>query len=36
MNSEQAIQDYRDKGNVCFKNKNMQDAINYYKKGMCD
>jgi hypothetical protein len=34
MNTEEKIQDFRNKGNICFKNKNISDAIFYYKEGM--
>jgi hypothetical protein len=34
MNVEELIQDFRNKGNACFKNKNFLDAIKYYKEGL--
>jgi len=34
MNSEKLIQDYRKEGNIYFKNKNFQDAIRCYEKGL--
>jgi hypothetical protein len=34
LNSEELIQEYRKKGNLCFNNKNFQDAITHYKKGL--
>jgi hypothetical protein len=34
LNSEELIQDYRAKGNICFRDKNFQDAIEYYKQGL--
>lgn len=34
LNSEELIQDFRSKGNACFKNKNFKDAIRYYEQGL--
>jgi hypothetical protein len=34
LNSEELIQDYRSKGNICFKNKKFRDAIICYEKGL--
>jgi len=33
-NSAELIQGFRDKGNICFKNKKFQDAIGYYEQGL--
>jgi hypothetical protein len=33
-NAEELIQDFRNRGNSCFKNKNFQEAIHYYAKGL--
>jgi hypothetical protein len=32
-NSEELIQDFRNKGNTCFKNKKIADAIRFYEQG---
>jgi hypothetical protein len=34
LNSEELIQDFRSKGNACFKRKKYIDAIRYYEKGL--
>jgi hypothetical protein len=34
MNTEQMVQDFRNKGNACYNTKKILDAISYYKKGM--
>ncbi|XP_021922164.1 uncharacterized protein LOC110830988 isoform X2 [Zootermopsis nevadensis] len=34
MNTEQVVQDYRNKGNACFKAKRMLDAVLFYKKAL--
>ena len=34
LNAEEKIQDFRSKGNICFKNKNFRDAIRYYEQGL--
>jgi hypothetical protein len=33
MNNEEEIKTFRNKGNICFKNKNFLEAIAYYRKG---
>jgi hypothetical protein len=34
LSPEELIQDFRSRGNVCFKNKKFLDAIKYYEQGM--
>jgi hypothetical protein len=34
MNNEEKIKIFRNKGNICFKNKKFSEAISYYKEGM--
>jgi hypothetical protein len=34
MNIEEKIKTFRNKGNICFKNKNFSGAVAYYREGM--